>query len=67
MLLQCWVQGNALGKGPVLFCFSAKGLRHLSMLATAGDGAYQQLELDMHRLGGERRDSVLMLLRSVEC
>ncbi|KAF6264741.1 hypothetical protein COO60DRAFT_18214 [Scenedesmus sp. NREL 46B-D3] len=45
-------QGNALGKGPVLFCVSAKGLRHLSMLATAGDPAYQQLELDMHRLAG---------------
>jgi hypothetical protein len=28
--LHCWSQGNALGKGPVLFCFSAKGLRHLS-------------------------------------
>jgi hypothetical protein len=28
--LQCWVQGYALGKGPVLFCFSIKGLRHLS-------------------------------------
>jgi hypothetical protein len=52
--LHCFLQGNALGKGPVLFCFSAKGLRHLSRLATAGDPAYQQLELDMHRLGGTR-------------
>jgi hypothetical protein len=51
--MQFWSQGNALGKGPVLFCFSAKGLRHLSMLATAGDPGYQQLELDMHRLGGK--------------
>jgi hypothetical protein len=49
----CMLQGNALGKGPVLFCFSAKGLRHLSALAAAGDPGYQQLELDMHRLGGE--------------
>ncbi|WIA16848.1 hypothetical protein OEZ85_013781 [Tetradesmus obliquus] len=45
-------QGNALGKGPVLFCFSAKGLRQLSAAAAAGDASYQQLELDMHRLGG---------------
>jgi hypothetical protein len=30
MLLLLSLQGNALGKGPMLFCFSAKGLRHLS-------------------------------------
>ncbi|KAF8065728.1 NHX8 [Scenedesmus sp. PABB004] len=45
-------QGNALGKGPVLFCFGAKGLRKLSALAAGGDAAFQQLELDMWRLAG---------------
>lgn len=48
------VQGNALGKGPVLFCVSAKGLRQLSAAAAAGDATYQQLELDMNRLAGGR-------------
>lgn len=47
------LQGNALGKGPVLFCFGAKGLRRLAAAAASGDPAFQQLELDMYRLAGE--------------
>lgn len=47
------LQGNALGKGPVLFCVSAKGLRQLSAAAAAGDPTFQQLELDMNRLSGD--------------
>jgi len=35
-----------------VFCFSAKGMQRLSALAAAGDPAFQQLELDMHRLTG---------------
>ena len=46
------LQGNALGKGPVLFCFGAKGLRRLAKEAADGDPAFQQLELDMYRLAG---------------
>lgn len=46
------MQGNALGKGPVLFCFGAKGLRRLAAAAAAGHPEFQQLELDMHRLAG---------------
>lgn len=45
-------QGNALGKGPVLFCLGSKGLRRLAAAAAAGDPAFQQLELDMYRLAG---------------
>jgi hypothetical protein len=53
--LVCLLQGNALGKGPVLFCLGAKGLRRLGAAAAAGDPAFQQLELDMYRLAGRMR------------
>jgi hypothetical protein len=49
----CCLQGNALGKGPVLFCFGAKGMRRVAAAAAGGDPAFQQLELDMYRLAGE--------------
>lgn len=51
-LVRLLLQGNALGKGPVLFCLGAKGLRRLAAAAAAGDPAFQQLELDMYRLAG---------------
>jgi hypothetical protein len=45
-------RGNALGKGPVLFCFSGEGVANIKRLAAAGDERFAQLELDMYRLAG---------------
>lgn len=38
--------------GPVLFCFERRGLEYLRRLAAEGNTEFQQLELDMFRLGG---------------
>ncbi|KAI8472713.1 MAG: Sodium/hydrogen exchanger family-domain-containing protein [Monoraphidium minutum] len=45
-------RGNALGKGPVLFCLTSEGVANVKRLAADGDERFAQMELDMYRLAG---------------
>lgn len=52
--LEVVARGNAMGKGPVLFCLPAEGVAAIKRLAAQGDERFAQLELDMYRMAGAR-------------
>ena len=44
-----YAEGNALGKGPVLFQLSQESIQKMRKLSAAGNSDLKQLELRMYR------------------